>query len=201
MKKYPFPKSDPKIHSYQADIYSFRWPDYSSWAIFTVCDATGEFGIQSDWGTFSHRWNTGALGPLTPTLTEFLPSCEPNYIMRKLLMVKQEDTQKIFDPEATQKHWDELIEEHKENGWISDKENYEARLREEMKEFFDLVDDYCLDIAIHDITNGLWEFLGQAPYECLRYQESTTVAICRDELIPRFLQYLKDHVVPARAAS
>ena len=135
--------------------------------------------------------------------------------MRKFRYVKQDDTADQFDEEATKAYWGEKIKEDQEKGWVwgsnlcsagmdvSDKQAEEAEvlLRAEMKDFFDLVDDYSLDLAIHDIASGLYEFLGQEPYEHLRYKESTTVMICRDELLPRFLQYLKEHVVPSRAVS
>jgi hypothetical protein len=208
MKRYPFPKTEAKVSVTKADVYRFRWPDYSSWAIFTVCDDTNEFSIQSDWGSFSFRWGD-SLGD--QTLTEFLATCDdPTYILRKFLYIKQDDTKDIFDAKATQKHWDELIQEHRDHlrwshisGQGTPREQ-ELEIRSDMAEFLDQAEGghpTCVDLAIHDISDRLWKFLGQEPHEHLRYRESTTVTICRDELLPRFLQYLKDHVVPARAAS
>lgn len=209
MKRYAFPKTDAKVTYYQADVYSFRWPDYSSWAIFTVCDATHELSIQSDWGTFAFRWGD-SLGE-GQTLTSFLATCnDPTYVLKKFLYVKQDDTKDIFDPKATLNYWDELIREHREYLRWSHKTGtgtpleQEAEIRSYMAEFLETAGGghpTCVDLAIHDIADKLWEFLGQEPHEHLRYRESVTVTICRDELLPRFFQHLKDHVVPARAAS
>jgi hypothetical protein len=55
-----------------ATIYSFQTTGdgFRSWALCTVNDATGELLITSDWGNWSHRWNTDHLG--APTLTAFI---------------------------------------------------------------------------------------------------------------------------------
>jgi hypothetical protein len=45
-----------------ADVYSFRFEEPFSWAIFTINNATGEFHIQSDWGNWQHRWPMQAIG-------------------------------------------------------------------------------------------------------------------------------------------
>jgi len=85
-----------------AKTYHLSTPNSSGWALATVNDATGELTIQSDWGTWSHRWNIAGLGARTDgvslTLTEFLgdrTSCD--YLARKLAPPSTE----VFDPMAS----------------------------------------------------------------------------------------------------
>lgn len=89
-----------------AAAYSFRWVEgFSSWAIFTVNDATGEFSIQSDWGNWSYRWNVGALGG-GKTLTQFLATCSgPDYITNKLGHGEPRAFTQEIDHDATINTW------------------------------------------------------------------------------------------------
>ena len=72
-----------------ATSYGYRFTDYSGWAIFTVNDSTGELSLQSDWGNFSYRWNTGALGK-GKTLTTFLAGTNSHYVAEKFGVVSTE---------------------------------------------------------------------------------------------------------------
>jgi hypothetical protein len=48
-----------KVKTGSADVYSFRFQEPFGWAIFTVNNTTGEFHIQSDWGSWQYRWPVG----------------------------------------------------------------------------------------------------------------------------------------------
>jgi hypothetical protein len=65
-----------------AEVFSYRFDH--GWAIFTICEATGELQITSDWGNASFRWNMSSLGPPGTTLKSFLADCNSQYILGKL---------------------------------------------------------------------------------------------------------------------
>jgi len=68
-----------------ATTYHFQTegPDWTSWALCTVNDATGELLITSDWGNWAHRWDVGALG--MSSLTLFIATREAvDYLAGKL---------------------------------------------------------------------------------------------------------------------
>jgi len=196
-KRYHFPDSDPVISKGAAKYYHFRWPDYSSWAIFTVCDATGEFHIQSDWGNFSFRWDTRSLGG-GQSLTEFLASCSgEDYVMRKL-RYDRPDLKDVVDEDATKAKWQQELHERMDGVTfdISDKEIIE----EQMQKFFDEVYNGDANIALWTMETELHEFFHQEPWEHLVCGAPGRVDVCQDELLPRFFQYLRDHVVQPKEA-
>ncbi len=212
MPNYHFPDSEAKVTTTRADVYRFRWPDYCSWAIFTVCDETGEFSVQSDWGIFAFRWNTDSLGDSYANLTEFLADTGPDYVMRKFCYTKQEDTKDVFDRGKTMEGWEKLITEYLDHGRLFEKDRFTeeqaaekvVEIREFMEAFLDQADgghSSCVDIALNDMDPKLWEFLGEDAYHTLEYRTAVTVLICRDELLPRFFSYLRDHVVQQRRAA
>ncbi len=68
----------------QSDEYSIRFDDRFGWIVAHVSDATGVLSIASDWGNWSHRWDTRHLG--FPTLTEFiLKRPDVHYLANKLI--------------------------------------------------------------------------------------------------------------------
>lgn len=84
----------------QARFYNFRFEPHG-WAIFTVNDATGELHIQSDWGDYSYRWNTAALGH-NATLTSFLRDAgASDYLVRKLFSGRPHEERKQIDEKTT----------------------------------------------------------------------------------------------------
>lgn len=70
------------------------------WALCTVNDETGELSIQSDWGSWSHRWNVRHLG--SPSLTHFIgdrSAC--HYLADKLSRERGPRSGEEFDVGAT----------------------------------------------------------------------------------------------------
>lgn len=198
-RRYHFPDTEATVHEYEAKVYHFRWPDYSSWVIFTVCDATGEFGIQSDWGGFFFRWNTGALGG--KTLTEFLASSnDPWYVMRKF-RYDRPDLEDEFDEDATRELWQKMLWERMDGRTfdVSDAE----KIGELMERFFDQCQDgstHGTDIAMWTMESELHEFFHEEPWEYIVKRPPWKVVICQNELLPRFFQHLRDHVVQSKVA-
>jgi hypothetical protein len=87
-----------------ATAYSFRREDgqHGDWAICTVNDATGELSIQSDWGSWTHRWGSDPKHLGAPTLTAFIAdrsSC--HYLAGKLSAEEGRQAARRFDAEAT----------------------------------------------------------------------------------------------------
>jgi hypothetical protein len=194
-RRYHFPDTDPRTHETDAKVYSFRWPDYSSWAIFTVCDSTGEFSIQSDWGGFFYRWNIDALGG-GQTLTEFLASSnDPHYVMNKLCYDRP-DLGDEYDEEATRTLWQKMLWDRMDGVTFCKPEADE--IGELMERFFELAQDggqHGADIALWTMDPELHEFFYEEPWEYVVRRPPWKVIICRDELLPRFFRYLRDHVV------
>lgn len=66
-----------------ADEYSIQF-EHFGWIVAHVSEATGVLSIASDWGNWSHRWDTRHLG--CPTLTEFLiKRRDVHYLAGKLI--------------------------------------------------------------------------------------------------------------------
>lgn len=199
-KRYHFPSTEARTSTTEAKVYSFRWPDYSSWAIFTICDATGEFSIQSDWGGFFYRWNIDALGG-GQTLTEFLAGMNDQYYVMNKLCYDRPDLKDEFDEEETKKLWQKMLWERMDGTTfcISDKEEIE----ELMERFFETAAEYGssgLDFALYEMDSKLHEFFHEEPWEYIRRCPPAKVVICRDELLPRLFQHLRDHVVQSKVA-
>ena len=70
------------------------------WVLATVNDETGELQIMSDWGSWSHRWNTDHLG--SPSLTHFIGDRAGVHYLADKLTSRDEAHQ--FDPDATVKN-------------------------------------------------------------------------------------------------
>jgi hypothetical protein len=207
-----------------AAVYHFRWVGtYSAWAIFTVNDATGEFAIQSDWGSWAHRWNIDALGG-GQTLTQFLATCSgPDYITNKLGYGEPRSFSQEVDHNATIKSWKEKVLNARLMG---------THIHKEVAALFGFEPDYYADgldseqaadvwhelkrfderynlgqseaeaiIAIGDMFtsyDALYSFLGGNEleiWESIETRPSWAYTFLRECLLPFFFAYLREHVV------
>jgi len=213
-----------KAHVGVAAVYHFRWvKEFSSWAIFTVNDATGEFAIQSDWGNWAHRWNTDALGG-GKTLTQFLATCSgPDYITDKLSYGEPRSFRQEVDHEATIKMWKAKVLNARmlhcqSRGWLAKQFGIEvdrfadsieqeeaAEIWYELNRFaknYDLsASEAEAAVAIGDMFTSydvLYEFLGGdelSIWESIETRPSWGYTFLRECLLPFFFNYLRENVV------
>ncbi len=163
--------------------YSLRFKGYGAWAIFTINDATGEFSIQSDWGNYSYRWNTDALGD--KDLTDFLCQCEPNYIVRKFSQENKHDLKPVTDLDETRRVVRESILEQRR---IREIEKDDARA------LYELVNDWVdANCVVDECPPDLWDFLNE-PWEFIREKHSERWRFLQDELLPFFFDWLSKHL-------
>jgi len=201
-KKYLFPKGDVRVNIETARVYHFRWPGNTcGWAIFTVCDVTGEFSIQSDWGNFSYRWDPRHLG--AKNLTHFLAGYSgdtttehhdcSHYVMDKFSYAHSKETEAVFDMEATRRELRNLVGEHYRDTACSKEEIQE--LLGQVQDFVDEAENTSVDIAIATaVDEELNEMVGHEIWNHLNHKAPGTLLVCRDELLPRFFAYLREEI-------
>ena len=197
-KKYYFPETPETVVVSTSTVYRFDWPNHHyGWANFTVCDATGEFSILSDWGNWSHAWNPRHLGNEgKTTLTEFLAKGDCDYIVNKL-SYKSSDLKDVFDREETLKGFREYI--------VQERRAYELG-KEEAREMWEQVEAVCDEMDPHGESDriyysGEWSDVFEMFedfHEWIRYCKPTVYLILRDDLLPRFVKYLREHVLTDR---
>ena len=195
--RYHFPEGAPTVTRKNADVYHFTWPgDSFGWAIFTVCDETGEFSIQSDWGNFSHRWNPRHLGE-GKTLTEFLAVRPDHHYVTNKLSYGSKGLAMVFDRAATWRAFRKTIIA----GVVY------AESREKAREMWPLAKEFCeacdrdgVDATYHNSDfNDLFAYMPDA-YELLATTRPLLWTIVERELLPRFAEYVRENVLPGRRA-
>jgi len=170
--------------------YSFTFNEFSGWAIFTVNDATGEFIITSDWGNYSHRWNTSALG--VPTLTEFLRRSlqhDPWYVIGKFAMSNKADLDDDVDERATKREFKNAVgEAYREK--IIDAEQVKDCVHE--IESLDLQSVDALAFSFEAEANELHKVFGHFDlFEHVRHCKSARALILGHSLLPFFGRHLQ----------
>jgi len=189
-----------------AEVYCFQFKEAGGWANYTICESTGEFSIQSDWGDYSYRWNRYGLGD--KALKEFLASCDAHYIVDKFSYKKPREFKAEFSLEATAKDIKSQILKERRSRDIS--QNRAKALWEFVKDEIEGSSD-CEDVHFfydrlsQDVdphgefgeyhTYSLLEFLGD-DYMCHGpvYIPSHRYVFCLQTLVPFFLDFLKEEL-------
>lgn len=195
-KRYNFPEAKYEMTVRTAVVYSMKFPgSYSGWAIFTVCDATGEFSIQSDWGNFSYRWNINHLGNEgKTTLTEFLAGRnDHDYIVNKL----------SYDNPALQEEYDEdtmlqLVRRH-----ILEERRSLALDQEDARDLWVQIEQFCAEVADRGLDSAFYNynpdfyllFEKVEVYEFIARRKPAVYDIVCHELMPRFAEFLREKVL------
>jgi hypothetical protein len=73
---------------------------WAGWAICTINDETGELSIQSDWGSWQHRWSSDPKHLGAATLTAFIARREHDGYLADKLTTDGVD-RNVFDADAT----------------------------------------------------------------------------------------------------
>jgi hypothetical protein len=179
-----------------AKAYRFRFKEAFGWAIFTINDATGEFSIQSDYGNWSYRWHVGSnLGTVDDrdrTLTEFLATAGPDYIINKL-SYGSDDLKDVLDPAGTRKAIKLRVAEAYRDCIID---------RDELRDaLFDLRHRVSLNDGAnelyHSVTGALGKALGEEWFLEHFYEtrRSWPYLILCHKLLPFFQAWLREHVI------
>lgn len=165
--------------------YCFRFNDYGNWANFTINESTGEFSIQSDWGDWSYRWHTDSLGKGVK-LTQFLLSCDTDYITNKLAYGPVSDLKDEVDDEETLKAIRKHICEVR-RGRDIDKGDARAYWLE--AETF-VEEQNC---SIEAMDSDLYDLLGE-PWEYIAHKKSHRYMFLTRRLLPFFQAWMKNHL-------
>lgn len=165
-----------------ANVYSFRLNGYSGWAIFTICNKTGELSIQSDWGNWSYRWNTGALGQ-GYTLTKFIAKTDCDYLARKLCPNKTRPSE-IETCKAFRK---EIIRRRRRHDVKADVARW---LWDEAREIATVYSERGADRASSVMSDEFCDFFEEWWFY-LRDEDSYEFLMLREHLLPIFKERLE----------
>ena len=184
-------RHDPKLQftgSSSAVSYHFR--SSHGWAICTVNDTTGELSIQSDWGSWQHRWSSDPKHLGAPTLTAFLRDRKAvDYLYDKLHYGR---TRGKFDAEETIK----ALRQH----MLEDRDMTEEQIladdqfRDAWEEIEEL--DGCTTgdeflHAWHDrLSQETRDAITDEPWDFLRDIEPWPSVILREAILPAFIAAL-----------
>lgn len=86
---------------------------HGEWATWFICNGTGTLVLQSDWGTWGHRWPTEPRQLGHDTLVDFLRvRAGPTYVARKLMA----PLDRVLDVKATRRNITQSILEARTQG-------------------------------------------------------------------------------------
>lgn len=165
--------------------YCFRFTDYSAWANFTVNEQTGELSILSDWGNWAYRWRTDSLGDGVK-LTQFLLSCDAEYIVRKFAVEGAQDLKDEIDFEGTLGTIKKCIVEARRAKEITKEDARRFWVSAEIFVEYDQCDLEALDDALDT-------FLGNDSWEYIAEKKSHRYMFLWKRLIPFFQDWMKCH--------
>jgi hypothetical protein len=166
--------------------WHFRF-NHFGWAIFTICNETGCFDIQSDWGDYSHRWNPAHLGE-GMTLKRFIAADgRADYLTNKLSYNKPREFTEEWDADETRLRVKGRIIEARKSGAID--RARAAELWFDLKHYacFDSVDAFLWGLqGCHHLGDWLEE-----PFECCVFKTSSAHDFLLEKLLPFFQAHLR----------
>lgn len=171
--------------AYTAEVYAFNFNTHGGWANFTLCEETGEFHIQSDWGDWQYSWPQPGRGK--GTLKDFIMRTGTCYLAGKLTKGGDEGA-KDFDADATI----EKIKADPEVKKLLDADEFLADALDELNEFSSC-ESFMLMLSMKDDLEEVVKALGD-DWHCHTpvYKPNGRYLILRDSLLIFFQRFLKE---------
>lgn len=192
-----------------ADFYRFDFSPHG-WAIFTINEGTGEFSIQSDWGSYSYRWNINSLPEDNKNhekpLTHFLGKRSPaDYVVDKLSYDKSHSFKEEFSPEKTVRALKEHLLESRREEYL-DKEKtrriwthltraWEGRLSYDPEQAALTMDDRSEALDFFEQRDTVRNHIGREISSFFEYQPSYQYSFLLEKLLPFFFDYLRREIL------
>lgn len=164
-----------------AEVFHFRYERACGWAIFTVCEATGELSVQSDWGEASYRWNPQHLGiDGDDRLKRFLARGNGDYVVRKLAINQPRLREQVIDYRATRRAAIEAI----------GAQHMDRKTRRALAEWLQELelDEHEAMCHAGPGIHGLFE-----PWETVVRVDDTNTVFWIQKLLPSFMTWLRDN--------
>lgn len=170
------------LERYTVRAYYFRLAPVG-WAIWYVDDRTGTLALESDWGSYAHRWGRGDwLGVDPPDLTLAIATrLGTDYLARKLFG----DRARAYDAEKTKAAV---------RGRVLDLRRVCELDREEARAVWiqlDKVDWYCWENASRHLQELLAGVVLGEVFEYYRDSDTAWFLVVRDQLFPLLIDALR----------
>lgn len=177
------------VNKTSTETWCFRFDE--TWASFHICEATGDFFISSDYGSFHHSWPSfSARG--NQSVKAFLARTSGHYVIDKLGYGRPREFADEFDEPRT------LLEITKQ---ILKARRANVIGSSEAREMYDGLDELASDDTDERSfvdglfqIEGLSDLLGGVPWEWLRHQPSWPFLVVRDRLFPAFRAHLRQEL-------
>lgn len=164
------------------DVYRLRFVE-GGWAHFYLCEETGGFLIQSDWGDYSYMWAQPGRG--TRTLKEFIATSNEHYIVDKLGYAKPYEWRLHLNEKKTKQALKDVLKES--DGDVSDLLKEVDELEFEETNFAET----AAHLLVDSMSRELLDALSEHPYMFLKYDVGVWFYIIRDRVFPAFRNYLR----------
>lgn len=164
-----------------AEILYFRFGQ-DGWAFLLLDEPTGIVAIYSDHGNFTFAWPPSGRGEGV-SLKSFLASTDTDYLACKFV-----PTRDAFDMEATAEDIKRQIFRSRRLRYLIDKTK--------ARELYDDIEaaryeDMGPELFLERMSRELTEFLGDAPYEFLRYDHSMEWKHLKFGLLPPMIAEIR----------
>ena len=173
--------------------YFSTLPRSYGWAICTVNDVTGELNVMSDWGNWSHRWNTDSKCLGQPTLTHFISTRDSaNYLADKLWSDGYGG--RVFDAHATCAKFRKQICSMRLEHHRGFTESIARDLYDELGG--DLADAGSSDLFMERFYNidGASEWLSEHVWEELERSQSPMYRVLLESILPALIEACANRV-------